>query len=63
MVQMTGDILTDDIYMLCSDGLPDMIHDEQIASMLASGADVNSLCDAANEAGGYDNISCCIIKL
>ena len=63
MVQMTGDILTDDIYMLCSDGLTDMIPDEQIASMLASGADVNSLCDAANEAGGYDNISCCIIKL
>ena len=63
MVQMTDDVRTDDVYLLCSDGLSDMISDNQIASLLASGADVNGLCEAAIEAGGFDNVSCCIIKL
>ena len=63
MVQMTDDVRTDDVYLLCSDGLSDMISENQIASLLASGADANGLCEAAIEAGGFDNVSCCIIKL
>ena len=52
----------DDIYMLCSDGLTDMLDDQKIASLLAEGADANALCEAAIAAGGLDNVSCCILK-
>ena len=59
---MTQDILMDDIYMLCSDGLTDMLDDQKIASLMAVGADANALCEAAIAAGGLDNVSCCILK-
>jgi protein phosphatase len=50
-----------DIYLMCSDGLSDMVDDEGIAKIL--GADVpleqkvTQLIDAANANGGRDNIS------
>ena len=62
IVRMTQDILMDDIYMLCSDGLTDMLDDQKIASLMAVGADANALCEAAIAAGGLDNVSCCILK-
>ena len=50
-----------DIYMMCSDGLSDMVDDENIARILASDAPleqiVAQLVDAANANGGRDNIS------
>jgi protein phosphatase len=50
-----------DIFLLCSDGLYSMIADEAIASVLARADDLNSsaleLVEAANAAGGRDNIS------
>ena len=50
-----------DIYLLCSDGLSDMLDDGQIANLLRSCESLESagaaLVDAANEAGGRDNIS------
>lgn len=50
-----------DIYLLCSDGLSDMLDDEGIlAHLLASDSlptAAKALVDAANEAGGRDNIS------
>jgi len=50
-----------DIYLMCSDGLSDMVDDEAIAQILASeGAleqKVTQLIDAANANGGRDNIS------
>lgn len=61
--EFTDDIFSDDVYMLCSDGLTDMIEDEHIEKMLAGGADANLLCDAAVEAGGYDNVSVCVLKI
>lgn len=56
----------DDIYLLCSDGLSDMIPDEDILSILNSAEDTggvaNALADAANDAGGKDNISVIICR-
>ncbi len=50
-----------DIYLMCSDGLSDMVADETIAAiLLADGTLEQKAADlivAANEAGGYDNIS------
>jgi protein phosphatase len=51
-----------DVFLLCSDGLTDMLRDSLIESILRSFADdaraaANRLVAAANDAGGFDNIS------
>ncbi len=50
-----------DMVLLCSDGLTDMLGDEEIAAILAAGGPLQALCarlvDAANAAGGADNVS------
>lgn len=52
----------DDIYLMCSDGLNDMLDDEQILDIVEKkkkrldGA-CQALVDAANDAGGKDNIT------
>jgi protein phosphatase len=63
MVQITNDVKTGDLYMLCSDGLTDMVPVDKITELLAGGADANALCEAAIAAGGFDNVSTCIIKV
>ena len=55
------DILQDDLYLLCSDGLSDMLDDTRIHQLLLAHdslpACAQALVDAANDAGGKDNIS------
>lgn len=63
MVQMTDDVYPGDIFMLCSDGLTDMLPDEAISVLLEQNVDSDTLCDAAIEAGGFDNVSCCVISI
>lgn len=50
-----------DIVLLCSDGLTDMLSDTEIAAVLCIGGPLEVLCarlvDAANDAGGADNIA------
>lgn len=50
-----------DLYLMCSDGLSDMIDDGTIALLLQRGDPLEALgralIEAANEAGGRDNIS------
>jgi PPM family protein phosphatase len=50
-----------DIYLMCSDGLSDMVDDQGIAAILGNDAPmeqkVAQLIDAANANGGRDNIS------
>lgn len=54
-----------DRLLLCSDGLNTMLEDEAIERILSDAADptaaVNSLIDAANDAGGYDNITVVVV--
>ncbi len=58
---LKGKIWPEDQFLLCSDGLTDMISDDQIQDIL--GADnhidrkVEELIEAAKTAGGYDNIT------
>jgi protein phosphatase len=63
MVQMTGDVMQGDVFMLCSDGLTEMLPDEAISTLLEQNADADALCSAAIEAGGIDNVSCCVITI
>ena len=50
-----------DLYLLCSDGLTDMMTDERIAAILVTAGTLEeksrALVDAANDSGGRDNIS------
>ena len=63
VVKMTDDIRPGDIYLLCSDGLTDMVRDARISRLLADGANANLLCEAAIERGGLDNVSACVITI
>jgi protein phosphatase len=56
-----------DILLLCSDGLTDMLPDEEIESIVQKYKDdltlaVNNLINAANDKGGIDNISVILIE-
>jgi PPM family protein phosphatase len=50
-----------DMFLMCSDGLTDMVDDVQICDVLASEANLEQkaqiLIDLAKVAGGYDNIT------
>ena len=63
LVRITNDVRTDDTYMLCSDGLTDMVSDRRLEKFFQAGADADGLCNAAIEAGGIDNVSCCVINI
>ena len=63
IVKMTDDVQYSDVYLLCSDGLSDMLNDSQIEVLLKSGGDADALCQAAIEAGGFDNVSACVIEV
>jgi serine/threonine protein phosphatase PrpC len=56
-----------DRLLLCSDGLSSMLTDDTIAEMLKSASGpqdaARTLVDAANRAGGYDNITVVVIDL
>lgn len=52
-----------DTLMLCSDGLNDMVDDGEIAALLSGKGDACQLCQAAIKAGGYDNVSACVVRI
>lgn len=62
IVNITDDVREGDVYMMCSDGLTDMLADSIVFTLLSEGSDANNLCDAAVAAGGYDNVSCCVLQ-
>ena len=58
----------DDVYLLCSDGLSDMVEDEEIRLTLITlktnpSLTVQQLVQAANDNGGRDNISAMLIRV
>ena len=62
------DVLPGDIYLLCSDGLPDMVEDEDIhltISTFNDSLDIVSkqLIELANDHGGRDNVSVQLAKV
>ncbi|MFF4830246.1 MerR family transcriptional regulator [Streptomyces sp. NPDC001315] len=56
-----------DRFLLCSDGLSGVVADDRIRQLLSSLPDpddaVRALVDAANDAGGPDNVSCVVADL
>jgi serine/threonine protein phosphatase PrpC len=61
------DLAPDDIYLLCSDGLSDMVSDDAIAAIVRADAPIEQkaqqLVAAANDGGGRDNISVMLVKV
>ena len=67
-----GNLIAGDIYVLCSDGLTGALADENISEILhgtlgpnpnpqAAEAAVKDIVDAANHAGGHDNITVALV--
>jgi len=59
----TDQIEVGDVLLLCSDGLTDMVDNETIKGQLAAGFDADALCQLADDAGGYDNVSVIVIHV
>ena len=62
------EVLPGDVYLFCSDGLNDMVEDEEIAMTLgALSANLtlcaDSLVQMANDNGGRDNVSVILVKI
>jgi protein phosphatase len=62
-----GSTFPGDIFLLCTDGLTDMVEEVQLSEILSSGAPLKTrsaiLIDRAKEAGGKDNITVVLIEL
>lgn len=62
----TVDLEPGDLILLCSDGLTTMLSDAEVGAILHSGGDpvetVAKLVDAANSAGGVDNITVALVE-
>jgi serine/threonine protein phosphatase PrpC len=60
-------VRADDYYLLCSDGLYDLVRDEEIASVLSESEDIHvageRMIALAKERGGHDNITVGIIGI
>jgi protein phosphatase len=56
-----------DVFLLCTDGLTREVPERRIADLLEPGAELEvkaqSLIDAANEAGGRDNVTCLLVRV
>lgn len=54
-----------DRVLLCSDGLPTVIHDSEIGDVVSTTADLQAVCDElvrrANAAGGPDNVTTLVV--
>ncbi len=55
-----------DLFLLCSDGLVRELSDSVVESLLRLDVTLEEMCsrlvDAANEAGGHDNITCLLVR-
>jgi protein phosphatase len=64
---MTLPISPGDLYLICSDGLTDIVRDDQIADLIRGAADPDdaseALVAAANRAGGIDNITVVLFEI
>ena len=60
------DLKDNDIILMCSDGLTNMLEDTEILHIVRESADIreaaDSLIDKANSNGGKDNISVVLIE-
>lgn len=69
LTDITDQVMDDDRYIVCSDGLSDMVADDDIEAIInrtlgpktTSTDTVRELVEAAKKAGGKDNISILLV--
>lgn len=61
--EITDEVLEGDVLLLCSDGLTDMLSDEEIEKVLQKTTEATVLTTEAVQHGGLDNVSACVITL
>lgn len=63
----TLDMEANDVLLLCSDGLTNLVHDEEIQSLMTAGPSLDTaaqqLVDLANSRGGDDNITVVALRV
>ena len=61
------DIIKDDIFVLCTDGLYDELDDSAITDILQNNLSMSDICanmiEKANKNGGHDNITTISLKV
>jgi protein phosphatase len=68
-IRELADLLQNDCFLLCSDGLTDLVSDDEIAQILASSSQLDpkatclSLIELAKKRGGHDNITVAIAQV
>lgn len=60
---LSGQMLTEDLYLICSDGLSDMLPDEETERILNENPSAEALITAAKNGGGRDNVSVILLKM
>ena len=63
IVQCSADVMSGDTFLLCSDGLTDMLSESRITELLNAGNSADELCKEAELAGGFDNVSAIIATI
>jgi protein phosphatase len=63
IIDMEGKLLEDDKLLICSDGLTDMVTDEQLEEALEEGNTAADLYRLACEGGGVDNVSVILARI
>jgi protein phosphatase len=62
----TGELIPGDLFLICSDGLWEMVRDVEIQAIISESPNPQSACErlveAANKNGGLDNISAVIVR-
>lgn len=62
-----GELSAGDLFLLATDGLTDMVAEERIAELMATGESLEARADAlvraANEAGGMDNVTVLLVEV
>lgn len=63
VADISSRILPGDKYIICSDGLSDMVDDDCIEKIMNENGDAQQLVDAAKDAGGKDNVSVLVVGI
>lgn len=56
-------IVAGDKFVICSDGLSDMVDNDKIEQMVKDGCNAEALVDAAKQAGGLDNVTVIMVEV
>lgn len=62
-IDLSGQLLDEDMFLVCSDGLSDSIKYSQLEELFKGNVSATRFVEAAKDAGGRDNVSVILIKV